>query len=131
MPGSRAASLSSARAAGIWRAWRPERRVAAVAALLLAASTAGPFSFVEAAEILTAAAVLVLLVRRAEGDRFRLPVADGTAIAVAGGWAALLILARMLDRPLGQNLLALACAALMVAAGLRERAGPSDERALG
>ena len=43
-------------------------------------------------------------------------------IAAAGVWAALLIVARLFDRPLGQNLLALVCAAILVAAGVRERA---------
>ena len=35
---------------------------------------------------------------------------------------------RLFDRPLGQNVLALACAALLAAAGLRERAiRPRDD----
>ena len=44
-----------------------EQKVAAVASLLLIASTFGPFSFVEAAEIVTALGVLALLHFRAQG----------------------------------------------------------------
>ena len=105
-----------------------EQKAAAVGALLLVVSTFGPFSFVEAAEILVALAVLALLRARAMGKQFHLPLGDGTAIAVGGLWAAGLIVVRLLDRPLGQNLLALACAAILVAAGARERAKrPADD----
>ena len=49
-------------------------------------------------------------------------------IAGAGAWAAALIVVRLFDRPLGQNLLALACAAILILAGLRERAKrPADD----
>ena len=114
----------------LFRALNLEQRVAAVAALLLVVSTFGPFSFVEAAEVLTGLGVLALLRARAQGRAFHLPFGDGTAIAAAGVWAALLIIARLFDRPLGQNLLALACAAILVAAGARERAKrPADDLA--
>ena len=66
--------------------------------------------------------VLALLRARALGKRFHLPFGDGTVIAAAGIWAAVLIVVRLFDRPLGQNLLALACAAILVFAGARERA---------
>lgn len=112
----------------LFRALNPEQRVAAVGAVLLLVSTFGPFSFVEAAEVLTALGVLALLRARARGRRFHLPLGDGTAIAAAGLWAALLIVVRLFDRPLGQNLLALACCAILAAAGLRERAKrPPDD----
>jgi hypothetical protein len=112
----------------LFRALNPEQRVAAVAALLLLVSTFGPFSFVEAAEVLVALGVLALLRARALGKRFHLPLGDGTAIAAAGVWAGLLIVARLFDRPLGQNLLALACAAILALAGARERAKrPADD----
>jgi hypothetical protein len=105
-----------------------EQKAAAVGAVLLAISTFGPFSFVEAAEILVALGVLALLRARALGKRFHLPFGDGTVIAAAGIWAGALILVRLFDRPLGQNLLALGCAAILVAAGLRERAKrPADD----
>jgi hypothetical protein len=105
-----------------------EQRTAAAAAILLIVSTFGPFSFVEAGELLLAGGVLALLFARAEGKRFHLPFGDGTVIATAGIWAGALIVARLFDRPLGQNLLALACAAILFLAGARERAKrPADD----
>jgi hypothetical protein len=104
-----------------WRLLNFEQKVAAVGALLLIVSAFGPFSFVEAAEILTALAVIALLRARAEGRRFHLPFGDGTVIFAAGCWAALLIVVRLFDRPLGQNLLALACAGILALAGAAER----------
>src|SRR5687768_15356623 len=112
----------------LFRLLNAEQKAAAVGAILLAISTFGPFSFVEAAEILIALGVLVLLRARALGKRFHLPFGDGTVIAAAGVWAALLIVVRLFDRPLGQNLLALVCAALLVLAGVLERAKrPPDD----
>jgi hypothetical protein len=105
-----------------------EQRMAAVGAVLLAISTFGPFSFVEVAEIAVALGVLALLRARALGKQFHLPFGDGTVIAAAGIWAALLIVVRLFDRPLGQNLLALVCAAILVFAGALERAKrPADD----
>jgi len=118
--------MASATAA--WRAWNFEQRTAAVAALLLIVSTFGPFSFVEVGLILVALGVLWLLRSRAERKRFHLPFGDGTVILAAGVWAALLIVVRLFDRPLGQNLLALACAGVLAVAGLLERAKrPPDD----
>ncbi|HEX5911440.1 MAG TPA: hypothetical protein VFY44_13180 [Thermoleophilaceae bacterium] len=112
----------------LWRRLGFEQKVAAVASVLLIVSTFGPFSLVEAGVILTALGVLALLRARAEGRHFHLPFGDGTVIMAAAGWAALLIVTRLFDRPLGQNVLALACAALLAAAGLRERAiRPRDD----
>jgi hypothetical protein len=111
-----------------WRVLGPEQRVAAVGSLLLIVSTFGPFTWVELAEILAAVGVLLLLRRRADGYQFHLPFGDGTVIAAAGLWCGLLILIRLFDRPLGQNLLALACATIVFAAGMRERAKrPMDD----
>ncbi len=111
-----------------WRVLGAEQRVAAVGSLLLIVSTFGPFTFVEAAEVLAALGVLLLLKRRADGYQFHLPFGDGTAVAVAGIWCGLLILIRLFDRSLGQNLLALACAAVVAGAGIRERAKrPMDD----
>jgi hypothetical protein len=119
------------RVGGVLHAWRAlnfEQKVTAVGALLLVVSTFGPFSFVEAAEILTAAGVLALLRARAERKQFHLPFGDGTVVFAAGLWAALLILVRLFDRPLGQNLLALACAGIVVLAGAAERRKrPADD----
>ena len=117
-----------ARALRAFRVLNAEQRASAVGALLLVASTFGPFSFVEAAEILLALGVLAMLFARAEGKRFHLPFGDGTAVAAAGTWAGLLIVVRLFDRSLGQNLLALACAAILFVAGARERAKrPADD----
>jgi hypothetical protein len=111
-----------------WRRLNFEQRAAAVGALLLIVSTFGPFSFVEAAIVLVAAAVLLLLYRRAQGRDFHVPFGDGVMIAAGGTWAGLLIVVRLFDRPLGQNLLALVCAAILMLAGLRERARhPADD----
>ena len=111
-----------------WRRLNFEQRAAAVGSLLLIVSTLGPFSFVEAAIVLTGAAVLLLLRRRAEGREFHIPFGDGAVIAAAGTWAGLLIVVRLFSRPLGQGLLALVCAAILILAGLRERAKrPMDD----
>jgi hypothetical protein len=112
----------------IFRLLNAEQRVAAVGAVLLAVSTFGPFSFVEVAEILIALGILALLRARALGKRFHLPSGEGSVIAAAGAWAAALIVVRLFDRPLGQNLLALACAAILILAGAREKAKrPPDD----
>ena len=111
-----------------WRRLNTEQRVAAVGALLLVVSTFGPFSFVEAAIALTGFGVLVLLRQRADRKQFHLPSGDGTVILAAALWSALLIVTRIFDRPLGQSILALGCAAILAAAGLRERAKrPADD----
>jgi hypothetical protein len=110
------------------RALSPEQRVAGAAAILLVVSTFGPFSFIEAAEILIALAILLLLKTRADGRHFHLPFGDGTMIAAAGLWCAALILIRLFERPFGLELFALGCAALLTAAGIRERARrPPDD----
>lgn len=59
----------------------------------------GAFSFVEAAVLLVAAGVLLLLFARAERRPFHLPGGDGTVIFAAGGWAALLLFYRLFDKP--------------------------------
>ena len=126
-----AAGAHGGRLAGLLETWSRlhiEQRVAAVAATLLIVSTLGPFSFVEAAEILAAGGVLLLLKQRADGRAFHLPLGDGTAVFAAGIWCGLLIATRIFDRPPGMTVLALVCALLLAAAGLRERAkrAPDD-----
>jgi hypothetical protein len=59
----------------------------------------GAFSFAEAALLLVAAGVLCLLFERADGRELQLPWGDGGAITAAGGWACLLIVWRMFDKP--------------------------------
>jgi hypothetical protein len=113
------------RLAHAYRALTPEQRLAALAALGLFVSMLLPwysksdtlvvhgaakatqtslsafqaFSFVEAAVLLVSAAVLAMLFARAEGRRFPLPGGDGVIVIIAGGWAALLIFYRLLDKP--------------------------------
>jgi hypothetical protein len=107
------------------RALEPEQRIAAGAALALwismflpwygksvtetvknslrAAgydlSAFGAFSFVEAAVLLVASAVLALLFARAERRAFHLPGGDGLVILAGGVWVSVLIFYRMLDKP--------------------------------
>ncbi len=57
------------------------------------------FSFVEAAVLLVSAGVLAMLFARAEGRVFQLPGSDGVIVMIAGGWTALLIFYRLLDKP--------------------------------
>jgi hypothetical protein len=124
MPGASRSELPQRVALGVIGTWRRlnfEQRVAAVGALLLVVSTFGPFSFVEAAIVLIGLAILFLLRKRAENREFHVPFGDGTVIAAAGAWSALLIVIRLFDRPLGQGLLALVCAAILIVAGLSER----------
>ncbi|HXB14342.1 MAG TPA: hypothetical protein VNV44_01230 [Solirubrobacteraceae bacterium] len=144
------------RLADAWAALSRERRTAAVAAAALLVtmflpwyglqsldpktraiyshniSAFGDVSFVEAAIFLVAAGVLVLLFARAEGRRFNLPGGDGTIVALAGGWAGLLIFYRVFDRPNGNGypvgiqwgfFLAFVAAGALAYAGLRIRAG--------
>jgi hypothetical protein len=111
-----------------WRRLNFEQKVAAAGALLLIVSTFGPFSFVEAAEVLIGAGLLLLLRQRAQGKEFHLPFGDGTVVFAAGCWAGFLILIRLFDRPLGQNMLALVCSGILVIAGAAERAKrPMDD----
>jgi hypothetical protein len=57
------------------------------------------FTFVEAAVLLVSAGVLAMLFARAEGRAFQLPGGDGLIVMIAGGWSALLIFYRLLDKP--------------------------------
>jgi hypothetical protein len=118
------AGAAGARVARAWRRLPPERRLAAVAAILLFLSLFLPwyqrqffvivsgrpvpasdsqtgwaaFSFVEAAVLLVAAGVLVLLYQRAEGRAFHIPGGDGGVIMAAGLWTCVLIVWRMFDK---------------------------------
>ncbi len=123
--GARRPSSTASRLARAWRMLPPDRRLAAIAALglfltlflpwyqetviasgaatkLRSASASltgwGAFSFVEAAVLLVAVAVLVLLFYRAEGRAFHIPGGDGGVITAAGLWTALLIVWRMFDK---------------------------------
>jgi hypothetical protein len=96
-------------------------------------SALGVFTFVEAAILLVAFAVLFLVWARSQKKAFHLPGGDGVAITIAGGWAVLLLVWRMFDRPavhgVGVDLgiqwglfVALICAGGLVVAGARVRA---------
>jgi len=115
------APRAGGRLRGAWRALDRDQRLASLAALGLSASMIlpwyeksfavrtrfvkddlsafGAFSFVEAAVLLVAAAVLYLLLARAERRAFHLPGGDGTVIMAAGTWAALLLVWRLFDKP--------------------------------
>ena len=101
----------------------------------------GAFSFVEAAVLLVAAGVIVLLVQRAEGRAFHLPGGDGGAIMAAGLWTGALIVWRIFDKqggtaqgqiPVATGIewgifIALAVAGLLAYAGNRIRAAHQPE----
>jgi hypothetical protein len=108
-----------------WRALTPEQRLAGTAAGALFVTMFLPwydktdtvvvhgaakatqtslsafqaFSFVEAAVLLVSAGVLAMLFARAEKRVFQLPGGDGVIVMIAGGWTALLIFYRLLDKP--------------------------------
>ncbi len=149
-----------------WSVLDRDRRLAAVAAVALfatmflpwyqqnavvSAAKAAPlvsrnmdafavFSFIEAAVLLVAVAVLVLLFERAQGRDFRLPGGDGTVVLAAGLWTALLLVLRLFDKPgvtqhgVAANVgvqwgifFALAAAGLLTYAGSRMRAAQRPE----
>lgn len=117
-------SGAPARLLAAWRALAPEGRLAAGAALALFVTMLLPwyqqnavvsgrgqplvsqnlsafqvFSFVEAAVLLVAVAVLALLFARAERRAFHLPGGDGTVVMGAGLWVVLLLVWRLFDKP--------------------------------
>jgi hypothetical protein len=59
------------------------------------------FSFVEAAILLVAVGVVVLLFARGERKAFHLPGGDGLVISAAGVWVALLVFYRLIDNKTG------------------------------
>jgi hypothetical protein len=62
-------------------------------------SAFGVFTFIEAAVLLVALAVLFLVWARSQRKGFHLPGGDGVAITLAGAWAALLLIWRLFDKP--------------------------------
>jgi hypothetical protein len=93
------------------------------------------FSFIEAAVLLVALAVLYLLFARGERRSFQLPGGDGAVVFAAGIWVALLLVLRLFDKPgitshgIAANVgiqwgifFALASAGLLAVAGSRMRA---------
>lgn len=59
------------------------------------------FSFAEAAVLLVVVGVLALVIARAWHRPFHLPGSDGSIVALAGIWAVVLIVFRIVDRPAG------------------------------
>jgi hypothetical protein len=101
-------------------------------------SALGVFTFVEAAVLLVAFAVLFLVWARSQRKGFHLPGGDGVAITLAGGWALLLLVWRLFDKPGIQGVGvtvgiqwgifgALLAAGALVAAGARVRTAHRPE----
>ena len=101
-------------------------------------SAFGVFTFVEAAVLLVSAGVLFLVWARSEKKAFHLPGGDGTAIVLAGGWAGLLLIWRLFDKPDAPSsggdyglqwgiFAALVAAGALVVTGLRVRAAHRPE----
>jgi len=98
----------------------------------------GVIGWVEAAVAVVGVSVLVLLYARARRRGFHLPGGDGTVVLVAGGWAGLLLVWRLFDKPGVDDpgatvgiqwgwFVALVMAVLLAAAGLRMRAAHRPE----
>jgi hypothetical protein len=144
------------RVTSAWRQLNADGRLAAIASLGLLVtmflpwyqltnktlasrnvSAVGDFSWVEAAVLLVAVAVLVLLFARAEGKAFHLPGGDGTVVMVAGGWAVVLLAWRAFDKPGVEKsvavglawgfVFAFAAAGVLAYAGFRMRAAGRPE----
>jgi hypothetical protein len=93
----------------------------------------GTFGLIEAALLLTVGSSVLLILRCASGYKLPRPLHEGTLLALAGAWSALLIGYRVIDRPdfeiagagpVGLRygiFVALVGAALMVVGGLRKR----------
>jgi hypothetical protein len=96
------------------------------------------FTFIEAAVLLVAAAVLFLVYARAQQKGFHLPGGDGLVIMLAGGWAELLLIWRLFDKPDVSEraatvgiawgmFVAMIAAGFLIAAGARVRAAHRPE----
>ena len=101
-------------------------------------SAFGVFTFVEASVLLVAGGVLFLVWARSERKGFHLPGGDGVVISLAGGWALLLLVWRLFDKPDVSDpsatvgiqwgmFGALLAAGALVAAGARVRAAHRPE----
>jgi hypothetical protein len=154
------------RAIEIWDELEPEQRLTGAAAIALFVSMFLPwyqqnavvsarglhplvsqdlnawavFSFVEAAVLLVAVAVLSLLIARGRRRDFHLPGSDGAIVMLAGLWIAALLVWRLFDKPgiggrgIAANVgiqwgifFALGAAAAMVYTGSRMRAAGRPE----
>ncbi len=131
-----AAGAAVALAVTLFLPWYQQTGIAGGRAVDQAVSAFGVFGFVEGAILLVAAAVLLLLFARAEGRAFHLPGGDGAVICAAGGWAVVLLVWRLFDRPGPSGVqtgvewgfvFAFAAAGLLAYAGLRIRAAHRPE----
>jgi hypothetical protein len=93
----------------------PSERLAALGALICVVATVlpwyrapidnlvktglGVFGFAEAALLIIGGAALALLLEVGRGRRPPLPLHEGTLLAAAGGWAGMIVLYLMFDRP--------------------------------
>ena len=147
LPGERrlAAIAASGLFVTLFLPWYQETVIANGSKTLQSASATvtgwGAFSFVEAAVLLVAIGVLVLLFQRAEGRAFHLPGGDGLVITAAGLWTCVLVVWRMFDKQGGTVhgqyatayglewgiFVALAVAAFLAYAGSRIRAAHRPE----
>jgi hypothetical protein len=133
-----------------WRMLDAEQRLAGAAALAIIVSLFTPWwrdpvfglshwainrlTWIEVSLLMVAGSVLLLLLRRAQGRVFHLPLSDGTLALGAGLWCFLLTIVRILDPPtrmVGAQaleydrrwgyVLCLAASLLVAFAGLRAR----------
>jgi len=157
-----------ARLTRAWQAMDRERRLSALAAVglfismflpwyqqnaVVSASRTEPlqsrnlnafqvFSFVEAAVLLVAVALIYMLFARAEGREFNMPGGDGMIVLAAGLWTGALLIFRLFDKPgisshgVAGNVgvqwgifFALAAAGLIAYSGSRMRAAAHGGRA--
>lgn len=98
-----------------WRMLDAEQRLAGAAALGIIVSLFTPWwrdpvfglsawavnriTWIEISLLMVASSVILLLLRRAQGRVFHLPLSDGTLAVGAGLWCALLAVVRVLDPP--------------------------------
>ena len=133
-----AAGAAAALGLTMFLPWYEKSFVAGGEAKTANLSAFGVFSFVEAAVLLVAAGVLYLVWARSQRKGFHLPGGDGTVIMGAGGWAVLLLVWRLFDKPdvndQAANIgiqwgmfAALLVAGVLTAAGARVRAAHRPE----
>jgi hypothetical protein len=133
-----AGAAAAALAVTIVLPWYQKSFIAGGEAITDSLSALQVFSFVEAAVLLVAGGVLYLVWARGQAKGFHLPGGDGTVIMGAGGWAVVLLVWRMFDKPDIQDraatvgiqwgmFVALLAAGALTAAGARVRAAHRPE----
>ena len=94
-----AAAAAGALAVSLILPWYQKSYFSKGAVVQANVSALGVFTWIEAAILLVAAAVLFLVWARSQRKAFHLPGGDGVAITLAGGWALLLLVWRLFDKP--------------------------------